>query len=87
MCTQNGMQAILSFWMFSLTAMINSHRSTPFLELAPSENGVQRESPVVYTALLVLATSLVILPSPKLIADYFCLFCETISKIVLSGTI
>lgn len=76
--------------MFSLTTMINSHISIPFLEFAPGGTGAQRESPVVHTASILLASllaSLEILPSPKLIADYICLFCDTVSKIVLSGTI
>jgi len=69
-------------WMFSLITMICSHRSTSFLELAPNGNGVQTESPVVHTASLLLATSLVILPPPKPIADCFSLFCDTVGKVV-----
>lgn len=39
--------------------------STAFLALAPGEDQVQRESPVVHTASPLLATSLIILSAPK----------------------
>jgi len=61
--------------------MINSHTSTICLELVPDEDQVQNNSPVVCTASLLLATSLLIFPPPKLTADYVCLFCHTIIEI------
>lgn len=60
-----GTQAVKSLWIFTVVAMINWHTSTPFLALAPDEDQVQRESPVVHTASPLLATSLITLSAPK----------------------